>query len=161
MGYSSPGSGVEMKFPNTVLVAARVACLAGGIAAGFATPSIAGPALSEPETAARQASGAPGLQELNLSGLEQRVRDTRAISVFQKLALHQEIDDLLARFRRAHSGGSSGGKGEFAALRRPYERLLANIQSLLGRDPQLANEISVSREAIWEVLTDHSKFASL
>ena len=94
--------------------------------------------------------------EMDLQGLEKRVRATSAISLFQKLELQREVNELLARFRQAHLGQTS----EFSTLRRPYERLIASIQSRLGRDPQLAGEISASREAIWGVLTDRTKFAS-
>jgi len=126
-----------MKFPSSILAAARLAFFSGALAVFFATSSISA--------------------ELDLQGLEKRVRATRAISVFQKLELQREVDDLLARVRQAHSGQNSG----ISTLRQPYERLIASIQSRLGRDPQLAGEIYASREAIWGVLTDRSKFASI
>ena len=134
----------------TVLKAARCACLAGALAAAYASQSIADPATEEP------AAAAPA-QPLNLSNLEHRVRESRAISVLQKIALQQQVDELLARFRAAHRSGH----GQLASLRHPYDTLLTNIQSLLRHDPQLAHEIAASREAIWEVLADRSKFASL
>lgn len=138
-----------MKF--TVLKAAQCACFAGGMAV-YASSSIADPAFDG--AAALQAPG----PHLNLSVLEQRVRDTRAISVLQKLVLQQDVDDLLVRFRAAHRSGHA----QLTALRRPYDTLLTNIQSLfVRRDPQLASEIAASREAIWEVLVDRTRFASL
>ena len=136
----------------TVLKAARAACFAGAFAAAYASPSIADPAFGE-SVAAQRAPAA----RLNLSMLEHRVRETRAISVLQKLALQQDVDDLLVRFRAAHRSGHA----QLATLRRPYDTLISNIQSLLRRDPQLAGEIAASREAIWDVLADRSKFASL
>lgn len=126
----------------------RIACLAGALAVPFAMPSLAAPGSDGHATPA---------QELNLSSLEQRVRDTGAISIFQKLALQKDVDDLLAKIRHAHAGGTAN----VAPLRRPYDKLLANIESQLWRDPQLAGEISASREAIWEVLSDRTRFASL
>ena len=138
----------------TVLKAARAACLAGAVATAYASPSIADPSLGESEAAGQFA--APG-SHLNLSGLEHRVRETRAISVFQKLALQQDVDELLARFRAAHRNGNT----ELTTLRRPFDRLLTNIQALLRHDQQLVGEIAASREAIWEVLADRSKFAGL
>ena len=118
-----------MRFPSLIL--------AGALAASFATTSIA--------------------NEMDLQGLEKRVRATRAISVFQKLELQNEVNELVARFRQAHTGQTA----EISTLRPRYERLIASIQSRLGRDPQLAGEISASREAIWGVLTDRTKFASI
>ena len=135
-----------MKSSNAFLTAIRIAGICGALA--FAAPSYAAPALGEPEAPAH---------ELNLSGLEQRVRDTKAISVLQKLALQQQVDELLAHFRHAHSSG----RADLVALRRPYDRLFGSIESLLTRDPRLASEVAASREAIWEVLSDRSKFASL
>jgi hypothetical protein len=137
----------------TVLKAARCACVAGALGAMYGSPSIADPAADETAIAAAQPHG----YHLSLSTLERRVRETRAISVLQKLALQQDVDDLLVRFRAAHRSGHP----QFAGLRRPYDTLLTNIQSLLRRDPQLASEIAASREAIWEVLVDRTKFASL
>ena len=125
-----------MKLPSPILSAARLAFLSVALAASF---------------------GASAAQEIDLQGLEKRLRATQAISVFQKLELQKEVNELLTRIRQAHSGPIS----EMATLRRPYERLIASIQSRLGRDPQLADEISASREAIWGALTDRTKFASI
>ena len=139
-----------MTFRRQITAAAKAALVAGAFAtAAFAPASFA----AGENEAAVQAQG----HEMNLTDLEHRVRDTRAISVFQKLALQREVNDLLARFRNAHSGSQN----EVSSLRRPYERLIASIQSQLGRDPKLSSEISASREAIWVVLTDRTKFASL
>jgi hypothetical protein len=146
-----------MKFPGPILAAARLALFSGALAAFFATTSIAAPGAGESRAPAARSHDGSGAHEMDLQELEKRVRATRAISVFQKLELQQEVNELLARFRQAHSGQTA----EISTLRRPYERLIANIQSRLGRDPRLAGEISASREAIWGVLTDRTKFASL
>jgi hypothetical protein len=146
-----------MTFRGTILSAARFACVSGAVAASFALPSIADQDERSSHTAASRASAAPALQQLTLSGLEHRLRETRAISVFQKLALQNDVNDMLARIRHAHLGG----KPALAALRAPYDRLMANIQIMLERDPQLAREIATSREAIWDLLSDRSKRASL
>ena len=126
-----------MQFPSPILAAARLAFISGAVAALFSTTSISA--------------------EMDLHQLEKRVRATQAISVVQKLELQREVNELLARFRQAHLGPIS----EMSTLRQPYERLIASIQSRLGRDPQLAGEIFASREAIWGVLTDRTKFASI
>ena len=122
-----------MKLPSPILAAARLAFLSVALAASF---------------------GASAAQGIDLQELERRVRATPAISVFQKLELQKEVNELVARFRQAHSTQQA----EISALRLPYEKLIASIQSRLGRDPQLASEISASREAIWRVLTDRTKF---
>ena len=51
---------------------------------------------------------------------------------------------------------------ELAALRRPYEMLLLKVLALLqDSDPPLAGAIVASREAIWGILADPAKFATL
>ena len=137
-----------MKFPSPIMAAARLAFISGALAALFATTSVAAPGTGEFQAPAAQSHIASRAHEMDLQELEKRVRATRAISVFQKVELQQEVNELLARFRQAHSGQASA----ISTLRPPYERLIASIQSRLGRDPQLAGEISASREAIWGTL---------
>jgi hypothetical protein len=96
---------------------------------------------------------------LDLKGLEQRLRDTRAIGLFTKLSLKNQVDNLLAQFKAFHQGRSGITVGE---LRQKYELLLMKVVSLLqDGDPALASAISSSREAIWSVLTDPQKFAAV
>jgi hypothetical protein len=91
--------------------------------------------------------------------LEQRLRDTRAIGVFTKLSLKNQVDDLLKQFRAYHQGGSGR---TLPQLRQSYEVLLLKVVSLLqDDDPGLAAAVGSSREAIWGVLADPKKFASL
>ncbi len=102
------------------------------------------------------ASAAP---PLDLPLLEQRLKDTRAIGVFTKLSLKNQVDDLLKQFRAYHQGGSGR---TLQQLRQSYEVLLLKVVSLLqDDDPTLAVAVGSSREAIWRVLVDPKKFASL
>jgi len=96
-----------MKFPSPILAAARLAFISGALAAFFATASIAASGTGESRAPAVQAPGASGTHEMDLKDLEKRVRATRAISEFQKVELQKEVNELLARFRQAHSGGAS------------------------------------------------------
>ena len=96
---------------------------------------------------------------LDLTGLEQRLRDTRAIGLFTKLSLKNQVDDLLAQFRSFYNGNS---KASLAELRQKFELLLLKVVTLLqDDDPSLATAVSSSREAIWGVLSDPKKFASI
>ena len=96
---------------------------------------------------------------LDLKGLEQRLRDTRAIGLFTKLSLKNQVDDLLAQFKAFHQGQSGITVGQ---LRQKYELLLMKVVTLLqDGDPALASAVSSSREAIWQVLTDPQKFAAV
>lgn len=96
---------------------------------------------------------------LDLTSLEQRLKDTRAIGVFTKLSLKNQVDDLLSQFRAFHNRKSATPLGE---LRQRYDLLLLKVLSLLqDGDPPLASAISSSREAIWSILSDPQKFAKL
>ena len=93
---------------------------------------------------------------LDVAALKARLRDTNAIGIFTKLALKNQVDDLLQKFR-AHYG--SGQKTGVAALRQPYDMLVLKVLALLqDSDPSLARTIAGSREAIWGILADPDKF---
>jgi len=96
---------------------------------------------------------------LDVAALKARLRDTAAIGTFTKLALKNQVDDLLKQFRAHYQ---SGQKTSVAALRQPYDMLVLKVLSLLqDSDPSLARTISASREAIWSILADPEKFNSL
>ena len=96
---------------------------------------------------------------LDVAALKARLRDTSAIGVFTKLALKNQVDDLLQQFRAHYQ---SGQKTSVASLRQSYNMLVLKVLSLLqDGDPSLARTISGSREAIWGILADPEKFNSI
>jgi hypothetical protein len=96
---------------------------------------------------------------LDLTALEQRLRDTKAIGVFTKLSLKNQVDDLLDEFREFHR---SRDRAMLAKLREAFDLLVLKVLSLLqDGDPPLAREVSSSREALWNILTDPDKFKNL
>jgi hypothetical protein len=96
---------------------------------------------------------------LDLNALEQRLRDTKAIGLFTKLSLKNQVDDLLAQFKAFHQGQS---RNTLEQLRQKYELLLMKVVSVLqDGDPALASAVLSSREAIWSILTDPKKFAAI
>ncbi len=96
---------------------------------------------------------------LDLTSLETRLKETKAIGVFTKITLKNQVDDLLEQFRAYYQGRV---KTSLAELRRPYDGLVLKVLSLLqDGDPELAREIVASREAIWGILADPNKFATL
>ena len=96
---------------------------------------------------------------LDVAGLKARLRDTNAIGVFTKLALKNQVDDLLKQFRAHYQGGQ---KTDVASLRQPYNMLVLKVLALVqDSDPSLARTISGSREAIWGILADPEKFNSI
>ena len=109
---------------------------------------------SSAPVAAKQASST-----LDLTSLEQRLKDTRAIGVLTKIELKNQVDDLLDQFRAFYQGKL---KTTLAELRRPYDRLVMKVLTLLqDSDPSLAAAIVASREAIWGILADPVKFATI
>ena len=116
-------------------------------------PASAAPAPKPaPEPATEQAS-----PPLDLKSLEKRLKETSAIGIFTKLALKNQVDDLLDKFRDFYQGRSNASLSQ---LRQPYEMLIMKALAILqDGDPGLAHDILESREAIWKVLTDREKFA--
>ena len=96
---------------------------------------------------------------LDVAALKSRLRDTNAIGVFTKLALKNQVDDLLQQFRTHYL---SGRNTSVAPLRQPYDMLVLKVLALIqDSDPSLARTISGSREAIWGILADPEKFNSV
>jgi hypothetical protein len=96
---------------------------------------------------------------LDLTSLTQRLKDTKAIGLFTKLSLKNQVDDLLGQVRAFHDHKSSLSLDE---LRQRYDLLLLKVLSLLQNgDPPLASAVQSSREAIWGILSDPQKFAKL
>jgi hypothetical protein len=96
---------------------------------------------------------------LDLGSLEKRLRDTKAVGVFTKLSLKNQVDDLLEQFREFHT---SRDQSMLTKLRQNYDLLLLKVLSLLqDGDPALARDVSSSREALWSILVDPDKFKNL
>lgn len=117
------------------------------------------------EPSGKKPAAVPGPQKkpaspaLDLTGLETRLKETKAIGVFTKITLKNQVDDLLGQFRAYYQGRA---KTSLSELRQPYDRLLLKVLSLLqDGDPELAREIVSSRETIWSILADPAKFATL
>jgi hypothetical protein len=96
---------------------------------------------------------------LDLNRLKEGLKATKAIGFFSKLTLKNQMDDLLDRIRRYHHGERGPTVTD---LRRSYELLVMKVLSLVqDEDQKLAADIVSSREAIWGLLADPNKFATL
>ena len=96
---------------------------------------------------------------LDLKSLETQLKATKAIGVFTKLSLKNQIDDLLGRFRAFHQGGI---KTSLVELRRSFDMLVMKTLALLqDADPSLAGALTSSRESIWGILSDPAKFSKV
>jgi len=113
-----------------------------------------------PIAQARKPSALPSTAvALDLNGLKTQLKETKAIGLFTKIALKNQVDDLLDQFRNYYQGKS---KTDMIELRRSYDLLLMKVLSLVqNKDDKLASTIVSSREAIWELLSDPQKFAKL
>jgi len=132
-------------------------------APGAKAPAKGGPAKEPAAQAPKKESVAPEVATkaptLDLKSLEQRLTDTSAIGVLTKVALKNQVDDLLDQFRAYYQGKL---KTTLAELRRPYDLLVLKVIALLqDSDPALATAIAASREAIWGILADPAKFATV
>jgi hypothetical protein len=96
---------------------------------------------------------------LDLTSLEKRLKETHAIDVLDKIAFRNQVDDLLSQFRAYYQGTL---KTSLTELRRPFDLLVLELLSLLqDKDPSLAAAVVASREAIWVILADPAKFATI
>ena len=150
------------------LVALPLLLLAGGASMGpvmlaaqrppVTTPQPAGK--TTPPTGATSAAKTPATAPtLDLKALEQRLRNTKAIGLFTKITLKNQVGDLLDKFEEYYRGKS---KHKMSDLRRSYDLLMMKVLSLLqDEDQPLASAIVASREAIWALLADPKTFATL
>jgi hypothetical protein len=123
-------------------------------------PSARPPASGAASKAAPPVAKAPAVAPpLDLKTLEEQLKETKAIGFFTKITLKNQVDDLLDRFREYYEGKS---KLTMTDLRRSYDLLMMKVLSLLqDEDQALASAIVSSREAIWGLLADPKKFATL
>jgi hypothetical protein len=131
-------------------------------AAPSAMPAVMAPASVKPTQPAkpgREAAKPAPAPTLDVAALKERLRSTGACGVFTKLALKNQMDDLLQQFRVQHQSGGAGGVN---TLRQPYDMLVLKVLAVVqDGDPSLARMISGSREAIWGILADPVKFNAL
>ena len=131
-----------------------------------ANPSARVPASPAPiERLRTKESSPPALEKqqasppLDLVSLKNLLKETKAIGLFSKIALKNQVDDLLSQFRAYYQGSA---KTTLAELRQRYDLLLLKVLSLLqDRDQSLATAIGASRESIWGILADREKFATI
>jgi hypothetical protein len=137
-----------------------------GPVAGKVVPPVArapaAPVALAPKSPASPAAAPPAPTApppLDLNALKEQLKETKSIGVFTKLTLKNQVDDLLDQFREYYQGRA---KVTIAELRRSYDLLMMKVLSLLqDADQKLASAIVASREAIWGLLSDPKKFATL
>jgi hypothetical protein len=122
-----------------------------------AAPVAKSPAPAPP--AAKQVPAPAAAATLDLTGLEQQLKSTKAIGVFSKIALKNQVDDLMKQFRDHYKGKEPP---TMMQLRSSYDLLIMKVLSMVqDHDQKLAAAIVSSRSAIWDLLADPKKFATL
>jgi hypothetical protein len=115
------------------------------------------PPAETPAPAATPAT-APSPPAISLEELGHRIKETPAIGTFSKLALKNDIDDLVDDLRDYHARK----EGDLAELHERYEALVLKLLTLLEEDePELALALSRSRDEIWSRLCNPIEFAKL
>jgi len=84
--------------------------------------------------------------------LEQRLKNTDAIGFFTKLAIRNDIIDLMDKIKKYRE--NSKLKTKMKEIRVSFDGLLLKIIALLEGDPDLSRDLYVGRESIWESLLE-------
>ena len=117
---------------------------------------LAGPPEKGAET---EAAPETAKKEFDIKELVARLRATKAIGFFTKLALKNQIDDLLGKLRCYHAGTCDA---PLPTLREEFNLLLMKVLSLLqDHDADLFRTLAGARENLWTKLTDPIAFAGL
>ncbi len=150
---SKPGKPATTPAPNGANPAPKAATKTAPPVAKAPTPPVRPP---KPAAAAVASTVAA---PLDLTALKERLKATKAIGVFTKISLKNQVDDLMKQFSDHYQGK---GNTTMPELRRAYDLLLMKVLSLLqDSDQKLASEVVSSREAIWGLLSDPKRFATL
>ena len=160
-----PAAAIEPTAPSAPAPAAKPAAKPAARAEAPATKALAkAPAAAAPSAQpskkdiAQEPEKPKAEPPLDLASLETRLKETKAIGLMTKIALKNQVDDLLNQFRAFYAGKL---QTTLAELRRPYDLLVLKVLSLLqDSDPTLAAAIVASREALWGILSDRAKFAN-
>ena len=164
------GAGEPARVSATPSTAAPTTAAPAGQTAGTTAPLVAKAPAKTPASPAPAAQPSkkesappdiarPSAPPLDLTSLEQRLKDTNAIGLLTKITLKNQVNDLLDQFRAFYQGKI---KTDLANLRRSYDLLVLKVLSLLqDGDRALSTAIASSREAIWGILADPAKFATI
>lgn len=87
-------------------------------------------------------------EELNMEQLIERLKKSDAIGFITKLAIRSDVMDFKERVDGYKKRKELDKRCE--ELRSHFDGLLLKIMALLERDPQLAKEIYLAKERIWD-----------
>jgi len=92
------------------------------------------------------------MASIGFNELKERLRSTDAIGFFTKLAIRNDIVDLMDKIKKYRK--SSLLKSKMKEIRSSFDGLLLKIIALLRDDPKLSRDLYVGRKSIWESLLE-------
>jgi len=101
---------------------------------------------NQPQAVQEQAS------PVDFEVLKMRLKGTHAIGFFTKIAIRNDIVDLMDRIKTYRKHAVLHDKIE--EIRASFDGLLLKIVALLEDDPDLSRDLYVGRETIWKSLLE-------
>ena len=93
---------------------------------------------------------------LDMTGLADGLRQTRAIGFLAKLEVKEQAERLIDDMQQFHEGGSNH---ELTSLRARFDSLLEWLVSLVSPgDPVLHDQLIASRDVLWHTLANPATF---
>jgi hypothetical protein len=89
---------------------------------------------------------------IDMEVLTKRLKETKAIGLFTKLAIRNDVSDLVDDVKRYRKKSMLATK--MKEIRESFEGLLLKIVALLEGDPELSRDLYVGRESIWKSLLE-------
>jgi len=89
---------------------------------------------------------------IDVEVLTARLKKTKAIGLFTKLAIRNDVSDLMSDVKHYRKKSMLDSKIE--EIRESFEGLLMKIIALLDDDPELSRDMYVGRESIWKSLLE-------
>jgi hypothetical protein len=91
--------------------------------------------------------------------LAQRLRQTEALGLFEKLALKDRLDTLMSDFVLFHEGRRDNSR---KALKARFDRLLKDTVAILRKgDPSLSTLIERAHKNLWMLVSNPVSFAAM
>jgi len=91
-------------------------------------------------------------KQVDLKILKQRLRKTTAIGFFTKLAIRNDLVDLIDEIKKYRKQSMLNDK--LNEVRASFDGLILKLIALLDDDPDLSRDLYVGREMIWKSLLE-------
>ncbi len=114
---------------------------------------------SDMQAAVLQACRSVKHENIDLDMLAQGLKDSSAVSMFEKLRLKSAIDDLIERLKAFHKGSKRYTLDE---LQEQYDLLMMRIaHQLQDKDEPLHGRLCNAWDSIWASLQDPRRFMEM